>query len=286
MIAGILSNHFHRTQSSRFVSALLLSLRNNNVSPLANDKSIAQLPYACQQVRFAPKTIGLKYRYGLPPLYTDHKYLEAVEDENIMSDLAYEDIRFASLWETNSPLQDDVVEKYIRFMMTSEPRRELIYELMHKTFYEIKRIQYKRYLRSKREQEEKKSNTQNDKKKRVTSKENEDDQDNELEMNPVVLFHKAIDNCKPLVITQKIRRGGATYQVPFPISANQSEYLAMKWLDTTIKERPKPRKRHYYEELAQEVIDAASGRGKVVKKRDDIHKLAQANKAYSHYRWG
>lgn len=60
----------------------------------------------------------------------------------------------------------------------------------------------------------------------------------------------------------------------------------LKWLNDFVKERPKPRFMYYHEELAQEIIDAANNRGKVVKKKDDIHKLAQANKAYSHNRWG
>ena len=233
--------------------------------------STIMLAMMARRAKLPRKTFGLKYRYGDEPLYRDHMYNEAVENDETDS-LAYKEIRFASLWETNSPLQDDILERYIRFML-HDGRRGLMYRLMHNTFYEIKTIQYKRMLK-KQASEEGKAPVAGD------------NDEEEIMMNPLELFHRAVNNCKPLVITKKVRRGGATYQVPYPLRASDSEYLAMKWLNQMILDRPKPRVKHYYQELAQEIIEAANGRGKVVKKKDDIHKLAQANKAYSHYRWG
>lgn len=204
-------------------------------------------------------------------------YERAVEEDQL-DELAFKQIRFNLLWEANSPLQDNVLERYLRYMQR-DGRRFLQYELLHNTLYEIKTIQYRR----RRKMLEAKSQSESGDKKSRTEL---DDDSDTIEMDPMKLFHKAVDNCKPYVITSKIKRGGATYQVPTPVKRGESEWLAMKWLNDLVKDRPKPRKRHYPEELAQEIVDAANMTGKVVKKKDDLHKLAQANKAYSHYRWG
>lgn len=281
MIASLLAGPRCRSRGANIAMARILSsCLPNVVSPGGVQTPVsARLPAGYQQVRTV-KQFSLQYRYGAEPLYTEPKHQGSIDQDGLES-LSYKEIRFARLWETNSPLQDDVLEKFLRHMM-HDGRRDLMYELLHKTFYEIKMAQFGRQLKKRRAAEEaaaKRNKTDNE-------PENDSDETKEIELNPMVLFHRAIENCKPLVITQPVRRGGATYQVPFPLKASQSEYLAMKWLNDMIKDRPKPRKNHYYEELAWEIIEAAQGRGKVVKKRDDIHKLAQANKAYAHYRWG
>lgn len=268
----------------------------------------------CQQVRFGRKTFALKHRYGIAPLYSDHMFNQAIEQDQI-EDLSFERVRFCQLWETNSPLKDDVYELYLRYMMR-DGRRYLMYELLHETFYHIKLIQFKRKMGEmkraaaeleKKQKKDKKgdkvlseglssesskaASSQSAKKTETitTSADNIKDNENDEEgvvVDPMLLFHQAIQNCKPAVVTNKIKRGGATYQVPTPITDKQSTWLAMRWLNDTVKERPKPRVRHYYEDLAQEIVDAAQNRGKVVKKKEDLHKLALANKAYAHYRWG
>ena len=210
-------------------------------------------------------------------------YNEAVE-KGQLEDLSYKQVRFNNKWETNSPLQDDVLERYLRYML-HDGRRHLMYELLHNTFYEIKTIQYRRLKKL----EAKKAADSTTKAGKATKKKpedtSEDDEMEKVELNPMSLFHTAIENCSPYVITSRIKRGGAIYQVPTPIGPVHSEWLAMKWLNSMVKDRPKPRVKHYHEELAQEIIDASQNQGKVVKRKDDIHKLAQANKAYSHYRW-
>jgi small subunit ribosomal protein S7 len=234
----------------------------------------------CQQVRFARKTFKLKNYYGLAPLYTDNMYNQAVE-EGRLDDLSYKQIRFNLLWETNSPLQDETLEKYLRYMQR-DGRRHLMYELLHKTFYEIKTKQFRKLNKL----EAKKAAAAAAGKDSSESITDEETNEETIELNPLKLFHTAVENCKPYVIVTKIKRGGAIYQVPVPVKRGESEWLAMKWLNDLVKERPKRRVRHYHEELAQEIIDAANNQGKVVKKKDDLHKLAQANKAYAHYRWG
>lgn len=99
---------------------------------------------------------------------------------------------------------------------------------------------------------------------------------------PVEVFHEALDNVKPAVEVRSRRVGGATYQVPVEVRPTRREALAIRWLITAAKNRNE----HTMEErLAGELLDAMNSRGSAVKKREDTHKMADANKAFSHYRW-
>jgi small subunit ribosomal protein S7 len=103
-----------------------------------------------------------------------------------------------------------------------------------------------------------------------------------LRKPPVEVFHEALDNVKPSVEVRSRRVGGATYQVPVEVRPERREALAIRWL---IK-ASRARNEHTMEErLAGELLDAANMRGAAVKKREDTHKMADANKAFSHYRW-
>lgn len=103
-----------------------------------------------------------------------------------------------------------------------------------------------------------------------------------LKKEPVELFHEALDNVKPSVEVRSRRVGGATYQVPVEVRAERREALAIRWLIAASKKRNE----HTMEErLAGEIADAVNNRGAAVKKREDTHKMADANKAFSHYRW-
>src|ERR687895_329453 len=103
-----------------------------------------------------------------------------------------------------------------------------------------------------------------------------------LRRPPVEVFHEALDNVKPSVEVRSRRVGGATYQVPVEVRPERREALAIRWL---IK-ASRARNEHTMEErLAGELLDAANMRGSAVKKREDTHKMADANKAFSHYRW-
>lgn len=99
---------------------------------------------------------------------------------------------------------------------------------------------------------------------------------------PLKLFKKALENVKPMVEVKSRRVGGATYQVPVEVKANRRNALAMRWLVTYSRDRSE---NTMAERLANELIDAANGRGNAVKKREDTHRMAEANKAFSHYRW-
>jgi small subunit ribosomal protein S7 len=99
---------------------------------------------------------------------------------------------------------------------------------------------------------------------------------------PVEVFHEALDNIKPAVEVRSRRVGGATYQVPVEVRPERREALAIRWLINASRAR---NENTMVERLAGELLDAANSRGSAVKKREDTHKMADANKAFSHYRW-
>ena len=100
--------------------------------------------------------------------------------------------------------------------------------------------------------------------------------------DPVEVFHAAIDKVRPAVEVKSRRVGGASYQVPVEIRAERRVALALRWLITAARARGE---RTMRERLAGELLDAANGRGQAVRKRDETHRMADANKAFSHYRW-
>jgi small subunit ribosomal protein S7 len=103
-----------------------------------------------------------------------------------------------------------------------------------------------------------------------------------LKDDPLKIFKKALDNVKPVVEVKSRRVGGATYQVPVEVRQDRRAALAMRWLIDYSKARGE---KTMQEKLAGEIIDAANNRGNAVKKREDTHKMAEANKAFAHYRW-
>ncbi|MEM1265766.1 MAG: 30S ribosomal protein S7 [Pseudomonadota bacterium] len=103
-----------------------------------------------------------------------------------------------------------------------------------------------------------------------------------LKKAPVEVFHEALDNIKPSVEVRSRRVGGATYQVPVEVRPERREALAIRWLINASRAR---NENTMEERLAGELMDAVNSRGAAVKKREDTHKMADANKAFSHYRW-
>ena len=103
-----------------------------------------------------------------------------------------------------------------------------------------------------------------------------------LKKSPLEVFHECLDNIKPSLEVRSRRVGGATYQVPVEVRPERREALAIRWLIDAAKKRNE----HTMEErLSGELLDAVNSRGTAVKKREDTHKMADANKAFSHYRW-
>ena len=100
--------------------------------------------------------------------------------------------------------------------------------------------------------------------------------------DPIKLFHQALENVMPSVEVRSRRVGGATYQVPVDVRAERRQALAIRWIIAAARAR---NENTMEERLSGELMDAANNRGTAVKKREDTHKMAEANRAFSHYRW-
>ena len=100
--------------------------------------------------------------------------------------------------------------------------------------------------------------------------------------DPIQMFHQALENVMPSVEVRSRRVGGATYQVPVEVRAERRQALAIRWIITAARAR---NENTMVDRLSGELLDAANNRGTSVKKREDTHKMAEANRAFSHYRW-
>jgi small subunit ribosomal protein S7 len=100
--------------------------------------------------------------------------------------------------------------------------------------------------------------------------------------NPLAVFQQALDNVMPSIEVRSRRVGGATYQVPVEVRTTRRQALGIRWIISAARER---NERTMTERLSAELLDASNNRGNAVKKREDTHKMAEANRAFSHYRW-
>jgi small subunit ribosomal protein S7 len=103
-----------------------------------------------------------------------------------------------------------------------------------------------------------------------------------VKQDPLAVFHEALRNVSPAIEVKSRRVGGATYQVPVEVRTDRARALAIRWLITAARGRNEPTMTG---RLSGELLDAANNRGSAVKKREDTHKMAEANRAFSHYRW-
>jgi len=101
-------------------------------------------------------------------------------------------------------------------------------------------------------------------------------------IEPLEIFNKALENIKPIVEVKSRRVGGATYQIPVEVKTARSMTLAMRWIVSAAKNR---NEKDMGSRLAGELLDASENRGTAIKKREDVHRMAEANKAFSHFRW-
>ncbi|MDP4004847.1 30S ribosomal protein S7 [Methylobacterium sp. NEAU K] len=106
--------------------------------------------------------------------------------------------------------------------------------------------------------------------------------ENRARANPIEVFRAALDNVAPMIEVRSRRVGGATYQVPVEVRTERRQALAIRWLIQAARSR---NDRTMIERLSAELLDAANNRGSAVKKREDTHRMAEANRAFSHYRW-
>ncbi|KAL5516466.1 hypothetical protein EMCRGX_G001803 [Ephydatia muelleri] len=101
-------------------------------------------------------------------------------------------------------------------------------------------------------------------------------------LDAMEIFHKAVDNAKPIMGTTGVRRGGKLYHVPVALRPERQEFLAVKWLITAAREKPG---HGMAKKLAAELLDAFNHQGAVIKRKQDLHRLAEANRAFAHFRW-
>jgi small subunit ribosomal protein S7 len=109
-----------------------------------------------------------------------------------------------------------------------------------------------------------------------------DQMESKVKQNPIELFHQALQNVMPALEVRSRRVGGATYQVPVEVRIDRRQALAIRWIIAAARGR---NENTMVERLSGELLDAVNNRGTAVKKREDTHRMAEANKAFSHYRW-
>ncbi|KAL0993100.1 hypothetical protein UPYG_G00103240 [Umbra pygmaea] len=168
-------------------------------------------------------------------------------------------IKAATNSTSSSVFSDPVISKFINMMM-KHGGKCLARDIMTQTLENIKRKQVEKFHKS------------------------PDGKKAEIECNPYAIFHQALDNCKPVIGLASIQKGGKFYQVPVPLTDNRRRFLAMKWMITECREN-KHRRTHMDEKLSQELLAAFSKEGNVVKRKHEMHKMAESNRAYAHYRW-
>jgi small subunit ribosomal protein S7 len=106
-----------------------------------------------------------------------------------------------------------------------------------------------------------------------------------LKQPPLELLRQALDNAKPVMEVRSRRVGGAAYQVPSPVRGERREALAIRWIIQSARKRPNTQYQRFADKLAAELLDAAQNQGGAIEKKNQIHKMAEANKAFAHFRW-
>jgi len=154
-----------------------------------------------------------------------------------------------------SIFNDELVHKFVNIMMYGG-QKAVSQKVMKNTFEQIKKKQLQSKLSGAKD----------------------------VETDPLVVFHKAVENCKPVLGTQTMKKTGKNFQVPYPLPPNRRRFLAIRWLVNAARNRP-GNDVPMYEKLSKELLDAYNNTGSVVRKKQDYHKTAETNRAYSHYRW-
>ncbi|XP_064474672.1 small ribosomal subunit protein uS7m-like [Ornithodoros turicata] len=199
------------------------------------------------------------YHKGYIEPIVDRQQLKELEESGKLKELRYASIKAAKSEVTSSVFYDPIVQKFINMFMR-EGDKSLARRVIELALYNVKKQQLTKYNRAA-----------------------DDESKSKIECNPVTILHTALENCKPCLELTPIKRGGITYQVPIPMTAERSRFLSMKWLIEASNDKdPKAR---IYDQMAKEILDAYNNHGRVVKRKHELHKQCEANKAYAHYRW-
>ncbi|KAG5863343.1 hypothetical protein JTB14_023118 [Gonioctena quinquepunctata] len=196
--------------------------------------------------------------YYIQPIYKKDMQEDLIKSGEAQK-LTHLPTRAALNDQSSSLAHDDLVNLFINYCM-KDGLKLLARTIVEQSFESVKRIQLEKYHKCSTEEEKAK-----------------------VEINPKVIFHKAVENCKPILQLTPIKRGGVRYQVPVPITDKRAQFLSMKWLIAAANDKEKTARFHL--QLARELIDAANSTGRVIKKKQDLHRQCEANRAYAHYRW-
>ncbi|XP_075750269.1 small ribosomal subunit protein uS7m-like [Rhipicephalus microplus] len=191
--------------------------------------------------------------------FVDKKKLEELETSGEVEDYKFVPVKAAPSHVSTSLFYDATLDKFINMLMRKGDKA-LARENIELGLFNVKRIQLTKYNRAADEETKSK-----------------------VECNPVTILHKALENCRPVLELSPIKRGGITYQVPVPMTENRARFLSMKWMIDAVND--KDPKVAFCDQLAKELLDAYNNQGRVVKKKHELHKQCEANKAYAHYRW-
>ncbi|XP_044151926.1 28S ribosomal protein S7, mitochondrial [Bufo gargarizans] len=160
---------------------------------------------------------------------------------------------------SSSVFSDPAISKFTNMMMKGG-EKILARQIMNKTLEKIKRIQLEKYYKASPEERE------------------------NIQCNPYVIFNQAVEQCTPIIGLTSILKGGKSYQVPVPLTDQKRRFMAMKWIITEGREK-KARRTFMYDRLADILLEAWRGEGNIVKRKHDLHKMAEANRAFAHFRW-
>ncbi|XP_011057997.1 PREDICTED: 28S ribosomal protein S7, mitochondrial [Acromyrmex echinatior] len=207
---------------------------------------------------------SLKRGYSVfPSHYISPVYNKEEQEILFQSDEAkkiiHEQVKPALVSDTCSEFYDKRVLKFINTLMKNG-NKKLVTTLVMKTFEGVKRIQLERYHKA------------------TTSEAKA-----EIELDPFVIFHRAVDNCTPILQLTCCSKGGITYQVPIPITPLKAQHKSMLWLIQAANEKESHLR--FYDILAKELVAAFQNQGRAVKWKQELHKKCQANRAYAHFRW-
>ena len=175
-------------------------------------------------------------------------------------EIRYRPVRAARNDECSSVFYDATKMKFTNIMMT-RARRHIARREMHRVFRNVKHIQLEKWHKASEEDREK------------------------IECDPLKVFLKAIENCTPIMRLAPVRRGGITYKVPSPVTPEVAKWTAMKWLILAAEDHPKRQPIFFRDTLATALTEAADNEGRVVKRKQDLHRQCEANKAFAHFRW-
>jgi len=209
-----------------------------------------------------PKLTSAKYsvyppHFGVPVYKKDE--LDKLYETGAIENYKLIPFKAAASNQTCSVFHDPMIAKFINYMLI-KGQKKLARQVLEKTFEKIKILQLEKF------------NKETDLEKKAL-----------IIIDPIVIFKKAVDNCKPILKLTAVKRGGSYYQVPVPITEKESTFYAMRWFLHCGREKDKSI--HFPDFMATEFINASNNTGRVVKKKMELHKQCESNRAYAHYRW-